>query len=81
MINTNYYFSLDIHREREDSTDCRSQAPSEIDRGGELDLDVKGEGMGDMDAGVIGDKGDDIDAGDKGELHDVSPDIKHRTWS
>ena len=37
--------------------------------------------MGDMDAGVIGDKGEDIDAGDKGELHDVSPDIKHRTWS
>ena len=69
------------HLEREDSTDCRSHAPSEMERGGELDFEVNGDGMGDIDAGVIGDKGDEIDAGDKGELHDVSPDIKQRTWS
>ena len=44
-------------------------------------MEVNGDGIGEIDAGVIGDRGDDIDAGDNGELQDVSPDIKHRTWS
>ena len=39
------------------------------ERGGELDLDVMGEG----------DNGDDSDTGDMGELHGVSVDIRHRT--
>ena len=44
-------------------------------------MEVSGEGIGEIEAGVMGDNGEDIVAGDSGELHEESPDIKHRTWS
>ena len=46
-------------------------SPSLIDRGGELDLEVRGEGRGDMEAGVMG---------ERGELQGAS-DRRHLTWS
>ena len=52
---------------------------SDVDRGGELDLEVSGDGSGDIEAGVIGDSGEDTEAGDRGELQGVSPDSRHLT--
>ena len=55
---------------------------SAMDSGGEEDLEVSGEGIGEMEAGVIGDRGteDIADTGDIGlELHGVSPSSSLRT--
>ena len=55
---------------------------SAIERGGEADLEGRGEGMGEMEAGVMGDSGteDIADTGDMGlELQGVSPSSRRRT--
>ena len=55
---------------------------SAMEKGGEEDFDVRGEGMGEMEAGVMGDSGteDIADTGDMGlELHGVSPSSRRRT--
>ena len=55
---------------------------SAIERGGEEDLEVRGEGIGEMEAGVMGDRGteDIADTGDIGlELQGVSPSSSRRT--
>ena len=46
-------------------------SPSLIERGGELDLEVRGEGRGDMEAGVMGESGEFQGASDR----------RHLTWS
>ena len=45
-----------------------------MERGGELDLEVRGDGSGEIDDGVIGDKGEDIIEveGESGELQEPS---------
>ena len=55
---------------------------SAIERGGEEDLEGRGDGMGAMEAGVMGDSGteDIADTGDMGlELQGVSPSSRRRT--
>ena len=51
-----------------DITAAYLDSPSEIERGGELDLEVRGEGIGEMEAGVMGERGELQEASDRRHL-------------
>jgi len=75
-----------FYRETEDNDEKtveRSPEPSG-GNGGELDLLVRGEGMGDIEAGVpeTGERGVEAEVGESGEDHDEeSPERSDRTCS
>lgn len=75
-----------IYLDREDKDEKTVERSPELSvgNGGELDLLVSGDGIGDIEAGVpeTGDKGVDAEVGESGEDHDEeSPERRDRTCS
>jgi len=86
IFRPNYWERPIFYRETEDNDEKTVERSPELSggNGGELDLLVRGDGMGDIEAGVpeTGERGVEAEVGDRGDDHDEeSPERSDRTCS